>query len=225
MQGTNDTEQGEFANFCTVCCVLPFVLAIVGAAISYYVFGIIFLIDDKYICYDMSPLWIFSITALLSPCLYPLSLIVAHELRQCIGCTDAFRYLLVSALVNGVIFLYGAIIIYSPSYVCDNMKNAGLYTWAQVALYLNLIAMCILCCTLAAVSFSKNAEAYIDNHLQRHGVDPPVEEAQEAILIPEPTPMQNPAGEKDPLIRPSSSKTQAPMPTAAPPAKRIAELD
>jgi len=30
-----------------MCCILPFLLGIVGAAIAYYVFGIIFLVDDR----------------------------------------------------------------------------------------------------------------------------------------------------------------------------------
>ena len=230
----------ELSVLCTMCCVLPFVLGIVGAAIAYYVFGIIFLVDDRYVCSDMSPLWIFSLVAILSPALYPLTLIVASELRQCVGMSDALRYLVVSAFVNAFVFVYGAVIIYSDGYVCSNMKNTGLYTWAQVAMYFNLVAMAVLLCTMYAVSTNKDAEIFIETHLNRHNTnnEPSVDDSpQEAVPIPEaPQPPRAPH-EKDPLLRPASSSAgaggaggaggpnapaQAP---AAPPARTIAELD
>lgn len=227
-------DPNDVSAFCMICCVLPFVLGVVGAAIAYYVFGIIFLVDDRYICSDMSPLWIYSLVALLSPTLYPLTLLVASELRQCVGMSDAMRYLLVSAAVNLFVFVYGAIIIFSDGYVCDNMKNAGLYTWAQVALYLNLIACLVLLCTMHAVSTSKEAESFIDNHLNRNNAnnEPTVDDSpQEAVPIPEPAPQPRPAHEKDPLLGSggggSSNAGGAPafVPPAAPPARTIAELD
>lgn len=168
----------------------------------------------------MSPLWIFSLVAILTPCLYPLTLLLANEIRHCIGQTDAMRYLIISSVVNAFVFIYGAIIIYSEEYVCSNMKNAGLYTWAQVAIYLNLIALIILAVTMGVVSVNKDAESYIDNHLHRNNPDPADIEPQEAVPIPEPPRRDAPQKETDPLI-----SRPAPVPPAAPPARTISELD
>ena len=233
--GASSTPDGEVSAFCTICCVLPFVLGIVGAAVAYYVFGIIFLVDDRYVCSDMSPLWVYSLVAILSPCLYPLTLMLASELRQFIGMSDAQRYLIVTAFSNGFVFVYGTVIIFSEGYVCSNMKNAGLYTWAQVALYLNLISMLVLICTLYMVSVNKDAEHFIGNHLSRnagnqhtHENEPSVDDTpQEAVPIPEPVHQARQPHEKDPLLRPSAP---APAPAssaqAAPgPPPALAELD
>lgn len=238
--------EGDFAQLCAMCCVLPFLLGIVGAAIAYYVFGIIFLVDDRYICYDMSPLWIFSLTALLTPCLYPVSLMVAHEIRQCVGGSDAFRYLLVSVIVNAAVFIYGGIMIYSgEEYVCAHMRDTGLYVWAQVAIYLNLIAVVVLTITIVAVAYSRDAEDFVDNHLNRGGVarDIPPEDGPPQHAVPVPpsreeqdatwassagVPMQS---EKDPLLGAAragvASRDAGSVPAAGTPivARAISELD
>ena len=236
---TATSFEGDAATACAMCCLLPLLLGIVGAAIAYYVFGIIFLVDDRYICYDMSPLWIFSLVALLAPCIYPISLMVAHEIRQCVGGSDAFRYLLVSVFVNAAIFIYGGIIIYSSDeYVCSNMTKTGLYIWAQVALYINLIAVVVLTCTIIAVYFNKDAEDFVDSHLNRGGVarDIPSEEAGPQHAVPVPPSRENNnepswgAGipvisEKDPLISGRSGSASATASATPIIARAISELD
>ena len=73
--------------FLAVCCVGPIICSLLGAIVAYFVFGIIFLIDDKEICSDMSPLWIFALIAIISPCFSFFSTMIASELRQCVGGT------------------------------------------------------------------------------------------------------------------------------------------
>ena len=120
-------------------------------------FGIMFLIYDEAVCEDMSPLWIFSLVALLSPCLYPITMVLAHEMRQCFGGSDAIRQLAASLFVTAFIVVYGALIIYG-GYTCTNMTHTGLYIWALVTFYISVVSVCCVLCAISMLANQKEGE-------------------------------------------------------------------
>jgi len=116
-----------------------------------------FLIYDEAVCEDMSPLWIFSLVALLSPCLYPITVVLAHEMRQCFGGSDAIRQLAASLFVTAFIVVYGALIIYG-GYTCTNMTHTGLYIWALVTFYISVVSVCCVLCAISMLANQKEGE-------------------------------------------------------------------
>lgn len=127
------------------CCLCPLALGLIGAVIAYIVFGIIFLVDDYDVCVDdpsqPSQLWIFSLVALIMTFT---SACVASELRYVVGGTDVPRRLVAAMIVELLILIYGTIIIYAPGYVCDDLKQTGLYIWALVTFWFKVVSIITL---------------------------------------------------------------------------------
>ena len=138
---------GDLFSFCClVCCGGCFGLAFLGALVAYIVFGIMFLVKDRYVCGNISPLWVFGIS-------YWVVSAFSALFTCCLGCCKA-PPTDIKGRMEGVttqasstfiftvgLFIYESIILYSPhGYVCESMKHTGLMTWSWITWYMLLIA-------------------------------------------------------------------------------------
>ena len=121
------------------CCCL-FILGFIAAAISYYVFGIMFLVQDYDIAHQCSNsnLWVYVlVTLIISICNGGSLKNSKDENNQFNPCT-----LVCILLFDMAISIWGGIEIYSLA--CDDLRATQLYTFAQVVFYVYTVVSAIL---------------------------------------------------------------------------------
>jgi hypothetical protein len=125
---------------CALCCCS---LGLCGSSIAFLVFSLIFLIGDRYVCGDGSPLWVYGIVAMvyttIIPCTLPflsglsLAFVDAPSRNTNEGKLRKSEHDQIwTGMYNLGFLIYGAYTIFTPGVVCDDMKNSGLWIWAQV---------------------------------------------------------------------------------------------
>lgn len=125
--------------FTTLCCSLPCTICLFAGFICYHVYGIKFLIEDRYVCGGRtSALWTYSLLAIL----YIVQNVCTQiaKLNQATSARISQIYLI-------IVFIFGSIVIFSPGYVCDELKLKGLWVWAQVSYYVIMLSVLISCCS------------------------------------------------------------------------------
>ena len=135
-------------------CLLAFQVLFAAGVVSYFIFGVVFLITDRNIC-PVSPLWIFS-AVYFSIMIFNLLLFFCTSIRnravsainfqkdpnEILG--DNFYFLLYHSLMNTGLFVYNSIVLYTPGYICTQLRNSGLYFWSYFSWALLLFTCIIL---------------------------------------------------------------------------------
>jgi H+/Cl- antiporter ClcA len=149
---------------CALCIGTICGCSFIGAAIAYIVFGIIFLIKDKHVCEDHSPLWTWCVVTIV---LGAVSGWLAQNSQRKENPTEENQHqieeakgqkmfsALTSFTFSLTISVYGSVVFFG-GYVCSNMKHTGLWTWAIIAYsgtlfttFLYLLVFSCLCCGVA----------------------------------------------------------------------------
>ena len=121
------------------CCCL-FTLGIIAAAISYFVFGIMFLVQDYDVAHQCpnSNLWAYVLVILI------IGLCNAGSLKNSKDENNQFNpcVLICMMLFNMAMSIWGGVEIHALS--CDDLRATQLYTFAQVVFYIYTIATAVL---------------------------------------------------------------------------------
>lgn len=157
MMPPNSADSGPAAAVLLLmcCCCVPILCALAAAIVAFYVFGIMFLVQDQDVCSYRSPLWIWGVctlslncfVGLITPAISPRPNPEALAQAQAEGNYQVYMagtalqtiptYVLSVALtISGLVIIYG-------DFVCSEMKTVGLYEWSQFAVW---ILFTIACC-------------------------------------------------------------------------------
>ena len=143
----NEKEASLFI-CCSGCCMCIFTLAFIAAIISFYVFGIMFLVQDYELCKQCngSELWAYVlVTLILNAC-------SGNSAREKDKSQWELLVLLISTfIINGSMGVWGGIELWVNS--CDSLIESNIWifgTWVfgiqMISCFLCLCAIPILCC-------------------------------------------------------------------------------
>ena len=161
-----DGDEAESTVFmcCAGCCMIIFTVAFVAAIISYYVFGIIFLVQDIELCKkcDGSSLWAYVLTTLIIGACTGSSKANSKEEKK--SPEQLLITLIIVFIINAGMGIWGGIELWGKS--CDFLTESRIWTFGAVTFTLQMTAsfFCVcyilaLCCTLIAASAeTKDAE-------------------------------------------------------------------
>lgn len=134
-----------------ICCLCIFALAIIGGTISFYVFGIIFLIEDYDEAKDCktSDLWAYVLTVIISG-LIQSSVLSKNKKNNDENIKYDFVTLFISFLINSIFIIWGGIELYDKAYNnnCKELRESKLYTFAfaifiiSCGIIINMLACC-----------------------------------------------------------------------------------
>tara|TARA_A100000164_G_C21741301_1_gene692439 strand:- start:76 stop:624 length:549 start_codon:yes stop_codon:yes gene_type:complete len=143
----NEKEANLFI-CCGGCCMLIFTLAFAAAVISFYVFGILFLVQDNELCKQCngSELWAYVlVTLILNAC----SGNSAREKDK--SPRELLVFLISTFIINGSMGVWGGIELWVNS--CDSLIESNIWifgTWAfGIQMTSCFLCLCIipgLCC-------------------------------------------------------------------------------
>jgi len=175
--------------FAGVCALLALSCIFLGAAISYIIFGIIFLVEDRNICgdyQDRSEMWIYGVVVLGG---VPAFICMSNLVLLKSDPVGSVKVRLAIALVASMtIVVFGLLVLYSEQ-VCEDLKHTGLYIWVNVTVYFQLF---IFLLTLGAYLFYTDyleglAKIKADKALSERSVEPvqqPQEQGESQPLLP-----------------------------------------
>ena len=124
-----ETSRNEVIKICMVTTLLlTLSIALIGAAICYVVFGIIFLVKDYKIAEECkgSSLWEYALVTVINGVLALLNQTFRKDLEEHLEI-----YYVLSVLFNTGLGIWGGIELFSKS--CDNLEKSGLWTFGLVA--------------------------------------------------------------------------------------------
>ncbi len=124
-----ETSRNEdFKIYIVTILMVILALALVGAAICYVVFGIIFLVKDYKIAEECkgSSLWEYALVTVINGVLALLNQTLRKDLEEHLE-----LYYVLSVLFNTGLGIWGGIELFSKS--CDNLEKSGLWTFGLVA--------------------------------------------------------------------------------------------
>lgn len=143
-----------------ICCGCPLALGLMAGSIAYYVFGIMYLVDDRLVCKN-DQLWVFALIALIAPVLPVMIKSASTFLRYTIS--DYTQFVL-SFIISSITLVYGVLVIYNPGYVCQELKSRGLYVWSLVSFYCLVVGVSLSLCVLPFPSlFKKHTDGNISS--------------------------------------------------------------
>jgi len=134
------TFQEDVKSACLgMMCLLQ--AALVGSAVAYVVFAIIFLVKDYSVCGDASPLWVFVLVTLCAPTFI-------NYLRMQNQSPDSREADHVTPFAAGLLIICelvtGGTLIYGKGHVCENMKHTGLWIISLIMFWSILSAFFIV---------------------------------------------------------------------------------
>lgn len=125
-KSTNISKDNYCSNCLTLTCIVTLGLAIVGCCISYLVFGIKFLVEDKDINdYCDSEIWIYVLTMVI---ITFLNIGTTSKAKDKNSGAPLFIF---CGMLNLGLGIWGVILFTSTT--CNSLINSGIYTWTQVA--------------------------------------------------------------------------------------------
>lgn len=136
------TVKVETNNNCTILCAALSILALVGGAICYFIFGIISLIDDYKIANDCknSNLWEYVLVAM-----------IMSTTNIKIGTTEENAQLVVSFIIGIIhvgLAIWGGIELWDNSKNCDDLYNSNLWKIGLTTFVLQIV--CSIFCFILA---------------------------------------------------------------------------
>lgn len=137
-----NTVNVETNNNCTILCVTLSILALVGGAICYFIFGIISLIDDYKIANDCknSNLWEYVLVAM-----------IMSTTNIKIGTTEENAQLVVLFIIGIIhvgLAIWGGIELWDNSKNCDDLYNSNLWKIGLTTFVLQIV--CSIFCFILA---------------------------------------------------------------------------
>ena len=154
-------------NGCHLCCICGYIFAILillAGALSYYIFGIIFLIQDYNVsneCKD-SCLWEYVLVSLILSTTY-----INYKNDEENGIDKHIILLIILGIFNLVISIWGGIELFYRS--CDDLNDSNLWIFGVISFGLQLLSVFIcvfvfpmLVCFLVFRENNKND--YINNN-------------------------------------------------------------
>ena len=163
-----ETNRNDDLKICIVTSLLLILaLALVGAAICYVVFGIIFLVKDYKIAEECkgSSLWEYALVTVINGVLALLNQTLRKDLEEHLE-----LYYVLSVLFNTGLGIWGGIELFSKS--CDNLEKSELWTFGLVAFISQTFVVVLLvtvlifkvCCDAPE---AENTEMSFDEMLNR----------------------------------------------------------
>ena len=128
-------------NGCHLCCICGYIFAILillAGALSYYIFGIIFLIQDYNVsneCKD-SCLWEYVLVSLILSTTY-----INYKNDEENGIDKHIILLIILGIFNLVISIWGGIELFYRS--CDDLSNSNLWIFGIISFGLQLLSVFI----------------------------------------------------------------------------------
>jgi hypothetical protein len=127
--------------------ILFFVLAV-----AYAIFGVIFLVRDSNVCGRYSPLWVFSLVALVFRYLDVsfLRLILKsqgrsqRQLQRKKREKVIFFLSIVILAIELMILSWGSMLLRSSGMICEDMTHTGLYYWALICISISIVSIVLL---------------------------------------------------------------------------------
>ena len=144
---------------CGGCCMCIFTLALVAAVISFYVFGIMFLVEDNDLCKQCngSALWAYVLVTLIITACNGSSAKKDRSPGELLG------YLIMTVIINGSLGTWGGIELWVKS--CDSLVDSNIWvfgTWTfglqMTSCFFCLTTILTLCCKLITASDEENKE-------------------------------------------------------------------
>ena len=150
---SNNSNENSFLECCGLCCLSTFALALIGSAISYIVFGIIFLVDDYNVAKscESSSLWAYVLTAIILSVMRSNAKNSSDDNDKSV--TICILFFL--GLIETGLAIWGGLELWDKS--CDDLKESNLWTFGLVtfciqiicgALFLVIIPLSFLICCI-----------------------------------------------------------------------------
>lgn len=135
-----ETNRNDDLKICIVTSLLLILsIALIGAAICYVVFGIIFLVKDYKIAEECkgSSLWEYALVTVINGVLALLNQTLRKDLEEHLE-----LYYILSVLFNTGLGIWGGIELFSKS--CDNLEKSELWTFGLVAFISQIFVVVLL---------------------------------------------------------------------------------
>tara|TARA_Y100000991_G_scaffold215698_1_gene207548 strand:+ start:4472 stop:5062 length:591 start_codon:yes stop_codon:yes gene_type:complete len=150
---SNDSNNNTLLECCGICCISTFALALLGCAISYIVFGIIFLVNDYNVAKscNSSGLWAYVLTAIILSVMRSNAKTSSDDNNK----SNTICVLFCLGLIETGLAIWGGLELWNNS--CEDLKESNLWTFGLVtfclqvicgALFLVIIPLSFLICCI-----------------------------------------------------------------------------
>jgi hypothetical protein len=140
-------QSSGWENVMVVCCITITSFTLIFGSIVYYVFGILYLIEDykKFKDCKSSNLWIYVLVSMILAFANIRSNVKKEE-------EDTNRpFTLVNFVLNLILCIFGGIELFTDNKLCANLDDSSLWTFALVSFTLQIFGG-LMCCVFFAFS-------------------------------------------------------------------------
>ena len=136
---SSESNKDDCLECCGLCCISTFALALIGGAISYIVFGIIFLVEDYDVAKscDSSGLWAYVLTAVILSVMRGNAKSSSDDKDK----SNTICIMLCLGLLETGLAIWGGLELWGKS--CDDLKDSNLWTFGLVTFCLQVICASI----------------------------------------------------------------------------------